>query len=60
MLFLENVLRINLTRFDDPLVKIPFKAYKDSASYDLFADETIKILSNSRASISTGLTMSIL
>ena len=60
MLFLENVLRINLTRFDDPLVKIPFKAYKDSASYDLFADETIKILSNSRASISTGLAMSIL
>ena len=59
ILFLENVLHINLTRFDDPLVKILFKSYKDSAGYDLFADEAIKILSNSRAPISTGLTMSI-
>ena len=59
VLFLENIVPINLTRFHDPLVKIPLRAYKDSAGYDLFADETIKIFSNSRVAVSTGLTMSI-
>ena len=39
--------------------KIPLKAYTDSAGYDLFADKTVEVLSNSRALISTGLQMQI-
>ena len=35
------------------------KAYNNSAGYDLFADETVKVLSNSRALISTDLQMDI-
>ena len=60
MLFLENVLQIKLTRSSaTDIVKIPLKAYIDSAGYDLFANESIQVLSNSRALISTGLKMQI-
>ena len=60
MLFLENVLQIKLTRPSaTDIVKIPLKAYIDSAGYDLFANESIQVLSNSRALISTGLKMQI-
>ena len=41
------------------IVKIPLKAYIDSAGYELFANESIQVLSNSRALISTGLKMRI-
>ena len=41
------------------IVKIPLKAYIDSAGYDLFANESIQVLSNSRTLISTGLKMQI-
>ena len=60
MLFLENVLQIKLSRSSaTDIVKIPLKAYIDSAGYDLFANESIQVLSNSRALISTGLKMQI-
>ena len=59
-LFLENVLQIKLSRSSaTDIVKIPLKAYIDSAGYDLFANESIQVLSNSRAIISTGLKMQI-
>ena len=57
MLFLENVLQIKLSR--SSATKILLKAYIDSAGYDLFANESIQVLSNSRALISTGLKMQI-
>ena len=58
MLFLENVLQIDFIRYSDD-AKEPLKVYADSAGYDLFANETFKILSNSRGIISTGIKMSI-
>ena len=58
MLFLENILQIKLSSTTDD-VKKPMKAYINSAGYDLFADESIDVLSNSRALISTGLKMQI-
>ena len=58
MLFLENVLQIDFIRYSDD-AKEPLKVYADSAGCDLFANETFKILSNSRGIISTGIKMSI-
>ena len=59
MLFLENILQIKLSRFSSStdVVEKPMKAYINSAGYDLFADESIEVSSNSRALISTGLRM---
>ena len=61
MLFLENILQIKLSRSSSStdVVKKPMKAYINSAGYDLFADESIKVSPNSRALISTGLKMQI-
>ena len=58
-LFLENVVDVKLYASSTTVSKIPLKAYGNSAGYDLFADETVKVLSNSRALISTGLQMQI-
>ena len=59
MLFLENVVVVKLCASTTEVSKIPLKAYTDSAGYDLFADETVEVLSNSRAVVSTGLKMKI-
>ena len=61
MLFLENILQIKLSRSSSStdVVEKPMKAYINSAGYDLFADESIEVLPNSRALISTGLKMQI-
>ena len=58
ILLLENEIQINFIRHSDD-AKEPLKVYVDSAGYDLFANETFKILSNSRGIISTGIKMSI-
>ena len=58
-LFLENVVDVKLYASSTTVSKIPLKAYSNSAGYDLFTDETVKVLSNSRALISTGLQMQI-
>ena len=61
MLFLENILQIKLSRSSSStdVVEKPMKAYINSGSYDLFADELIEVSPNSRALISTGLKMKI-
>ena len=59
MLFLENAVVVKLCASTTEVSKIPLKAYTDSAGYDLFADETVEVLSNSRAVVSTGLKMKI-
>ena len=41
------------------VVEKPKRAYVNSAGYDLFADESIEVLPNSRAVVSTGLRMQI-
>ena len=60
-LFLGNEILIKLSRSsissDD--VEKPKKAYVNSAGYDLFADESVDIFSNSRTVISTGLRLQI-
>ena len=58
MLFLENVADVKLFT-STSTVKIPLKAYTDSAGFDLFTDKTVEVLSNSRELISTGLQMQI-
>ena len=58
ILFLENVV-VKLFASSTDVSKIPLKAYNNSAGYDLFSDETVKVLSNSRALISTDLQMDI-
>ena len=58
-LFLENVVDVKLYASSTTVSKIPLKAYNNSAGYDLFADETVKVLANSRALISTDLQMDI-
>ena len=57
-MFLENEIQIDFIRHSDD-AKEPLKLYVDSAGYDLFTNETFKILSNSRGIISTGIKMSI-
>ena len=61
-LFLGNELLIKLNRssISSEVVEKPKKMYPDSAGYDLFADESFKILSGSRAVISTSIRMQIL
>ena len=61
MLFLENILQIKLrsSSSSTDVVEKPMKAYINSGSYDLFADELIEVSPNSRALISTGLKMKI-
>ena len=60
-LFLGNEILIKLSRSsissDD--VEKPKKAYVNSAGYDLFADESVDVFSNSRTVISTGLRLQI-
>ena len=41
------------------VVEKPKRAYVNSAGYDLFADESIEVLPNSRGVVSTGLRMQI-
>ena len=41
------------------VVEKPKRAYVNSAGYDLFADESIEVLPNSRAVVGTGLRMQI-
>ena len=59
ILFLENALVVKLWSSSDTVCKIPLKAYENSAGYDLFADETVKVLANSRTVVSTDLQMEI-
>ena len=61
MLFLGNELEIKLARssISSDVYEKPKKAYINSAGYDLFADESVNVLPNSRAVISTGLRMQI-
>ena len=40
-------------------MKIALKAYPNSAGYDLFAHESIRVMSNSRGLVSTGFKISI-
>ena len=60
-LFLGNELLIKLNRssISSEIVEKPKKMYPNSAGYDLFADELFKILSGSRAVISTSIRMQI-
>ena len=59
--FLGNELLIKLSRssISSEVVEKQKKVYVNSAGYDLFADESIEVLPNSRAVISTGLQMQI-
>ena len=61
MLFLGNELEIKLSRssISSDVVEKPKRAYVNSEGYDLFADESIEVLPNSRAVISTGLRMQV-
>ena len=56
MLFLENVV-INICPTSTG--KQPYKAYVDSAGFDLYADETILVLPRNRSLVSIGLSMQI-
>ena len=56
MLFLENVV-INICPTSTG--KQPYKAYVDSAGFDLYADETILVLPRNRTLASIGLSMQI-
>ena len=56
MLSLENVV-INICPTSTG--KQPYKAYVDSAGFDLYANETILVLTRNRSLISTGLSMQI-
>ena len=56
MLFLENVV-INICPTSTG--KQPYKAYVDSAGFDLYADETILVLPRNRTLVSIGLSMQI-
>ena len=60
-LFLGNELLIKLNRssISSEIVEKPKKMYLNSAGYDLFAAESFKILSGSRAVISTSIRMQI-
>ena len=56
MLSLENVV-INICPTSTG--KQPYKAYVDSAGFDLYADETILVLTRNRTLVSIGLSMQI-
>ena len=57
MLYLESGLLINISSTSTG--EKPYKAYVDSAGFDLYADETVVILSQDRGLISIGLCMQI-
>ena len=61
MLFLENVeILVNICEKEEKLIiKVPTKAYNDSAGYDLFSDESLPILPWSRALVNSGILLSI-
>ena len=61
MLFLENVeILLNICEKEERLIiKVPTKAYNDSAGYDLFSDESLEILPWSRELVNSGVCMSI-
>ena len=56
-LYLENALLIKICPTSTG--KEPYKAYIDSAGFDLYADETVLILPQNRSLISIGLHMQI-
>ena len=51
--YLGNEIQTDIIRCSDSM-KIPLKAYPNSAGYDLFADESIRVMSKSRGLVSTG------
>ena len=61
MLFLENVeILVNICEKEEKLIiKVPTKAYNDSAGYDLFSDESLPILPWSRALVNSGIRLLI-
>ena len=59
ILYLErNEILVQLNRFSKK-VSIPKKMYLNSAGYDLYANETVKVLAGSRSLVSLGLRMVI-
>ena len=56
-LYLENALAIDICPTSTG--KQPYKAYVDSAGFDLYADETILVLPQNRGLVSIGLCMQI-
>ena len=58
ILYLGNEIQIDFIRFSND-AKEPLKAYADSAGYDLFANESIRIMSNSRGLVCTGIKITI-
>ena len=58
ILYLGNEFQIDFICCSND-AKEPFKAYSDSAGYDLFANQSIRIMSNSRGLVCTGIKMSI-
>ena len=59
ILYLGNEIQIDFIHCSND-AKEPLKAYADSAGYDLYANESIRIMSNSRGLVCTGIKMSIL
>ena len=58
ILYLGNEIQIDFICCSND-AKEPLKAYADSAVYDLFANESVRIMSNSRGLVCTGIKMSI-
>ena len=58
ILYLGNEIQIDFIWYSDN-AKAPLKAYVNLAGYDLFADESIRVISNSRGLVSTGIKISI-
>ena len=58
VLYLGNEIQIDHIDCSN-VAKEPLKAYADSAGYDLLVNESIRIMSNSRGLICTGIKMSI-
>ena len=56
--YLGNEIQIDIIPCSDT-AKTPLKAYPNSACYDLFANESFRIMSNSRGLVCTGIKMSI-
>ena len=58
ILYLGNEIQIDFIHCSND-AKEPLKAYADSAGYNLLANESIRIMSNSRGLVCTGIKMSI-
>ena len=58
VLYLGNEIQIDFIHCSND-AKEPLKAYADSAGYDLLVNESIRIMSNSRGPVCTGIKMSI-